>query len=78
VQDARRAALPGAAALRAMLGEAAQGSPFKAGVFEPFLADVEAARHLHALQPADLAGTPLESRVGSLLLERRDHWNSRP
>jgi predicted exporter len=74
VQEARRDALPAAAELRSMLAVAAQGSPFKAGVFEPFLADVESARHLRALQPADLARTPLETRVGSLLLERKDHW----
>ena len=74
VQEQRRAALPDPGKLRTALDEALVTSPFKAGIFEPFLADVEHARQLPALGPADLAGSPLETRVGSLLLERRDHW----
>lgn len=76
VQMARRNALPPPDELRASLQEALAGTPFKAGVFEPFLEDVEAARQLNPLQPADLSGTPLEARVGSLLLERPDHWTA--
>jgi len=74
VQERRRAALPEPDQLRAALDEALVATPFKAGIFEPFLADVERARQLPALGPADLAGSPLETRVGSLLLERHDHW----
>ncbi len=40
----------------------------------PFVADVERARHLRALGPDDLGGTPIEARVGSLLLEREGRW----
>jgi predicted exporter len=74
VQERRRAALPDPDTLRQALQEALRTTPFKPGVFEPFLADVERARLLPALGPSDLAGTPLETRVGSLLLERGDHW----
>jgi predicted exporter len=74
VQEQRRASLPDPDTLRAALDEALVATPFKPGIFEPFLADVERARQLPALGPADLAGSPLETRVGSLLLERRDHW----
>jgi predicted exporter len=74
VQERRRAALPAPAELRSALTNALRTTPFRAGVFEPFLADVERARHLPALGPADLAGTPLETRVGSMLLERGGHW----
>jgi predicted exporter len=74
IQERRRASLPGPEELSAALTEALQGTPFKPGVFEPFLADVERARQLPALVPSDLAGTPLEARVGSLLLQRADHW----
>jgi len=74
VQQQRRAALPDPAALRAALSEAVATTPFKPGVFEPFLADVEHARQLPALGPSDLAGSPFETRVGSLLLDRGDHW----
>jgi len=56
------------------LSEAVATTPFKPGIFEPFLADVAHARQLPALGPSDLAGSPLETRVGSLLLDRGDHW----
>jgi predicted exporter len=74
IQERRRAALPAQQQLQAALTEALRTTPFKPGVFAPFLADVERARQLPALQPADLAGTPLEARVGSMLLERQGHW----
>jgi predicted exporter len=74
VQEQRRAALPDPATLRAALNEALATTPFKPGTFEPFLADVALARQLPALGPSDLAGSPFETRVGSLLLERGDHW----
>lgn len=74
VQERRRAALPDPATLRAALNEAQSTTPFKPGIFEPFLADVEIARRLPALGPSDLAGSPVETRVGSLLLDRGDHW----
>jgi len=73
-QERRRAALPEPGALESALAEALGTTPFKPGVFAPFLADVERARHLAALGPSDLAGTPLETRVESMLLERDDHW----
>jgi predicted exporter len=74
-QEHRRAALPAAPELRATLSAALQETPFRPGVFEPFLDDVERARQLPALGPHDLAGTPLEARVGGLLLEREEHWS---
>jgi predicted exporter len=72
-QRARQAALPDDATLRAALAQALAGSPFRADAFEPFLADVAAARHAPPLQPRDLAGTPLAAAVGGLLLERGGH-----
>jgi predicted exporter len=73
-QERRRAALPEPGELESALADASATSPFKPGVFAPFLADVERARHLAALGPSDLVGTPLETRVESLLLERDGHW----
>jgi len=70
----RRAALPAPSALEAALAAALGTTPFRPGAFAPFLADVERARRLPPLEPADLAGTPLEARVGGLLLEREGHW----
>jgi predicted exporter len=70
----RRAALPEPPALQAALGAALAARPFRPEVFAPFFADVERARQLPPLEPGDLAGTPLEARVGGLLLERDGHW----
>jgi predicted exporter len=60
--------------LRAALATAQAGTPFKAGVFEPFLADIEVARHLPPLTTADLAATPLGPRIESLLSVRDNRW----
>ena len=69
-QAARQAALPAPDALAAALAEAQVGTPFRAGAFDGFLADVERARTQPPLRPADLAGTPLGLRLDALLLER--------
>jgi predicted exporter len=74
VQERRRAALPDNRELQQSLDAAVAGTPFRPGLFAPFLADVERARSLPALGPQDLAGTPLEARVGGLLLQRDGHW----
>lgn len=68
-QRARQARLPGPEALREALDVAVAGSPFRAGVFAPFLDDVETARTAAPLRPADLAGTPLDAVVPGLLVE---------
>lgn len=73
-QARRQAALPQRQELQASLDAALRATPFKPGVFAPFLDDVEQARRLPLLGPEDLAGTPLEARVGGLLLERDGHW----
>lgn len=67
-QLARQAKLPDEATLRSMLDEVLADSPFRADAFEPFIEDVGTARSAAPLRPQDLAGTPLESRVGGLLL----------
>lgn len=74
VQERRRAALPEAGELRAALAAAARGLPFRAGVFEPFVADVQRARRLEPLRPEMLAGTPLALRLESLLRAREGRW----
>jgi predicted exporter len=73
-QERRRAALPAPVELRDALDAASATTPFRPGVFAPFLEDIERARHLRALGPQDLAGTPLEARVGGLLLNSGAHW----
>ncbi len=66
-QKARQSRLPDPATLRAALADARSGTAFRAGAFEPFLADVEAARSLPPLSRAALAATPLAPSVDTLL-----------
>lgn len=68
-QRARQARLPAPAELQDALAAALDGRPFRAGVFAPFLADVDTARLAAPLAPADLAGTPLDAAVSGLLLD---------
>ena len=73
-QEHRRANLPSTRVLEESLATALRATPFRPGIFLPFVADVERARNLPALGPEDLAGTPMEARVNSLLLDRDGHW----
>jgi predicted exporter len=74
LQRSRQDTLPAPERLRIDLHAAVSRTEFRADAFEPFLQDVERARSLPPLGPDALAGTPLESRVGSLLLHNADHW----
>lgn len=73
-QERRRAALPDTSDLRASLEEALSGTAFRPDLFEPFLKDVARARALPPLTPRNVAGTPLELSIGSLLIERGGTW----
>lgn len=73
-QERRRAALPDPASLRAALAAAAAGRAFRAGLFEPFIADVAAARTLPALTVDNIGGTPLALMAGGMLLHTGRGW----
>jgi len=73
VQRARQQALPARDRLQAMLGTVLEDSPFNADAFDPFVADIEAAKRAPALFQADLQGTPLAASVAGLLLPGSDH-----
>jgi predicted exporter len=73
-QKARQAKLPDAARLQAALQQAMQGLPFRAGVFAPFVADVEAARKLPPLTPEGFEQSPLGARLESMLVQQGDGW----
>ena len=66
-QATRQAALPAGPRLRANLEEAQAGLPFRPHTFDPFVADVEAARRAPALSLTSMAGTALGFRAESLL-----------
>lgn len=70
MQAQRRDALPGAAALRARLAEAASGLPLAAARLEPFVEAVAAAREQPPVVREDLLAGPLGPVVNALLFER--------
>jgi predicted exporter len=74
LQRERRAALPGAPALHDALAQAGRGLPFRPGLFEPFLRDVERARSGPLLSPSDLRGTGLALKLDALLFPLRGEW----
>jgi predicted exporter len=73
-QRARQAKLPDAADLQSALQQAMEGLPFRAGVFAPFVADVEAARELPPLTPAKFEQSPLGARLESMLVRQAGGW----
>jgi len=73
-QKARQATLPNAAQLQAALRQAMEGLPFRAGVFAPFVADVEAARELPPLTPEKFERSPLGARLESMLVRQGGGW----
>lgn len=75
-QRARQQAIPAPAQLRRDLARAAQGLPFRADVFAPFLEEAEAARRAAALTRADLEGSGLGLKVDALLAQRRGEWHA--
>jgi len=66
-QRARQSRLPDAVTLRSALEQAQRDTPFRAGVFEPFVADVESARVAPVLTVEQAAATPLGARLGMLI-----------
>lgn len=71
-QRGRQARLPSRPQLQASLDQAVAASPFRSDAFVDFLTDVEHARTAPTLGAADIAGTPLATRVGGLLMETAD------
>jgi len=66
-QTARQQKLPDPATLRNALAQALVDTPFRADVFDPFLRDVERARHLAPLSLDTLRKSPLGAGVDMLL-----------
>ncbi|MCA8216916.1 MMPL family transporter [Burkholderia cepacia] len=77
-QRARLASLPDADVLAARMRDAVANQPIavRPGLFAPFIADVEAARHAPLLTRADLRGTSMALAVDALLTERDGRWSA--
>ena len=73
-QRARQEAIPEEPVLRANLARAAQGLPFKQGIFESFIQQARSAKRAQPLTRRDLASTALAAQVDNLLLSRRGVW----
>jgi predicted exporter len=71
-QLARQANLPDERELKGALDRALEGSPFRAGVFEPFIEDVELARTLAPLTPEALQNSPFGAQLEQLLARYQD------
>lgn len=74
-QRARQEKLPDESELRGALAEARVGTGFRNNVFEPFVEDVVAAKHLAPLRPESLRETTLGSNLD--LLFARDERSTR-
>ena len=72
-QQARQAALPDAATLRACFTQAAAGLPFSVPAFSPFFTDAAAARTALLLTPASLPPS-LALRFDSMLVRDGSFW----
>jgi predicted exporter len=75
-QRARQAAIPDPDVLRERLDQAADGLPFQARLFEPFLTQAPAARQAPLINASDLKGTGLALRLDWLLSARTGGWTA--
>jgi predicted exporter len=75
-QQARRDSLPGAQQLRDNLRLATMGLAVDGDRLQPFLIDVEAARHAPLAAAQDLQGTSLRAGFEALILHQKDRWNA--
>ena len=73
-QKARQSRLPDRARLEAALAQAGKDLPFRGGLFQPFVDDVETARKLEPMTPAKFVKTPLGTRLATMLVKRDGHW----
>jgi len=75
-QEERRGSLPSAPQLRDNLRQATAGVGLRTERLQPFLEDVEAARHSPPVTAQDLQGTSLRAGFDALVLRQRDRWNA--
>ena len=75
-QRLRQSALPSAPVLKASLDHALEGLPFRTGLFEPFLHDVEQARTRELMDSVNLQRSAFSLKVRALLLGSGDEWTA--
>ena len=75
-QEMRRGSLPDAQQLRDNLRQATADLSIGSERLQPFLSDVEAARHAPLITPQDLQGTSLRAGFDALILHQPNRWNA--
>lgn len=73
-QRKRQQAIPDAVTLQRNLAVAADGLPFRAGTFAPFVEDAQAAKSRAPVTSLDLMGTSLGLKLQALLAQRQGGW----
>ena len=73
-QRARQAKLPDRATLSAALESALSGLSFQPNLFASFIDDVEVARRLPPLTPAQFERSPFGTRLQAMLMQRDGRW----
>ena len=75
-QEARRSSLPSPSQLQDNVRHATAGLGLSSERLQPFLGDVETARHAPPITVQDLQGTSLRDGFDALILHQRDRWNA--
>ncbi len=75
-QEARRDSLPAAPPLRDNLRQATADLGLSTERLQPFLSDVETARHAPLATAQDLQGTSLRAGFEALILHQKSRWNA--
>ena len=74
LQKLRQDALPDQTTLQSYLKEAQRDLPFKPGLFDPFVKSMTATKNLAPLEIETIHGTPLDTKIRSLLYPLDDQW----
>ena len=75
-QEARRDSLPAAPQLRDNLRQATADLGLSSERLQPFMSDVETARHAPLATAQDLQGTSLRAGFEALILHQKSRWNA--
>ena len=73
-QRAIQASIPQSTVMRRRLEQAQADTPFKQGVFDPFLRDLESNRTQEVLGAEELLASPIGGLIAPLLFKNEDSW----
>ncbi len=73
-QQQRQTQLPSTQILQERIEHAQAGLPFKQGIFEPFIQDIDIAQHQDSVNTRTFHGTSLGMKLQSLLFQQDHTW----